>query len=166
MAVTNEGIQEDVKSGPRRDALQVFVESTGENDAPKVFAGGKALAVALEPVEQGGVWDGMGRAKDEPQGPRDGQTVPPVEAAKRKQGRKKMKGSGQGRSAKVRGSAGSRKSNGVVEAQMMRYAGATKEVEQIGAAAEQDVLAIVNGVALAGGDKGRSASAQRGAALD
>ena len=158
------------------DAVEVFVEGGDEDGLPEAGYGIWSLAVALEPV--GEVFGGVGREAGEKRGKAagDGELVGEGECggAEEREGGVERGGEGAGLDDACLtagltagcGAAGSEEGEAVVPADGVEDAEAAVEVDERGAAADEDVLAIVDDLAGAGMFVGGGAATEVGAALE
>src|SRR5690348_952347 len=162
-AAGEEGLPENVDAVTSVGAIELFIERADKDDAPEARDGFLRLAVAAKPVEHGGAAGIRGT----PAGARDGQKAAGdgllvaigegAEAKKRKRHVERRRKKGRVNRADTAGAVG--KEEAVVMPNFRFRANAAIEIGKIGAAAERDVLAIVD-VAAVGKGVGSGAAAK------
>ena len=149
------------------DAVEVFVESGDEDGFPEAVDGALCLAMAMEPVEE--VFCGVGRKAGHEGGESagDGELVFEGEGGGAEEGERGVKGRGEGARLNHAGwAAGGEEGEAVVPADGVEDAEAAVEVDEGGATADEDVLAVVDDLASAGMLVGGGAAAEVRAAFE
>ena len=158
--VSQKPVQEYMKGRARGELRQVLIQGTDQNHFPEIFLRVSALAVAIQPDDQRRIGKRLRCAQDGKHGPRDGPAIPPRERSIARQRGQEMQRCRKRRGAQRGDDSILLEEIAVVIAEMAVHAGAAKKIDEIRAAAEQDVLAVVDGSRLARRNKRGGAATQ------
>ncbi len=169
LAIHEEGFPEDIDAIGGAGALEILIEGAHKDGGPEASQGARSLAMELKPLKHGKARGGRrtaGVAEDIEQGAGNAGLIGKAEETECEERRGEMKrgrkeGRADGGAAAIRGG----ESEAVVEPDFIGGADAPVEISEIGAAAEGDVLAIVDMAAI-GKDVGSGAAAQVRAAFE
>src|ERR1700722_1694294 len=150
-----------------RNQIEIFAEGADQDWLPETFDGVAGLAVLKKPLLKRTPGITLPGKRESSDGARDRDLVFRIEKRKTQERRGGVQRGGQRRSMHDAGAAaGFDKSHVFVPADFIFDADAAVELHQVGADAEENVLAIVDDFAGAGMFVGRSASAEIRAALE
>ena len=131
-----------------RNLVHIFVERADQNCLPEAFDRLLGLAVAFQPVQKRLAPVRRGGGSERNHGAADGAFIGKRQAAGAQECRGRMERSGQGRRADDRGAASRLKKRQVfIPADFVFDPGTAVELDQVGAAAQQHVLAVIHDLA-------------------
>jgi hypothetical protein len=169
--VVEEPLLEDLKGVGRAHALHVEVAGARDNDVPEPVDHGPRLAARVEKLREGPIGPavpvGRPHPDDAPHGPRNVAPLAPVKQAHlHERPRQVERGRQPARLQLVDLAAGPRPVQRAVPLDVVEHAQPVVEVDEVCAAAQQHVLAVVEELIGAGVDQARGPAPQHLAALD
>src|SRR5579863_4948877 len=161
------GFADNLRGGRNRDAVQLLAEGADQDGLPETLDGAGCLVVLLQPVREGFSSVELLSERERDHGAGDRELVFGGQERKMQERRRSVQRSWEWGGAHDRGaSTGFEERHGVVPADVVAHADALVEIDQVGAGAKQNVLAVVDDLAGSGMLVGGGASAEEGTLLE